>query len=227
MSKYIEQTGDKELIIKTDPDNIGNNLRNAKNEFIIDKNKYNILEYTKDYMNNLLESIENINNNWNNILDISILYHDEINYKDEVSYTGVKNSINYNPEPVVTQGKVNTTTDYLNVRSTPNGDIISSLPPGTDVKILEGDKDGWTKISFGDKEAYVCSRYVTTNVPLKPIDTKVVNIGNLNVRNFPNGHIINTIPYNTQIQILAENKNGWTKILFDNRIAFVNSEYLK
>ena len=226
MSKYIEQTSDKELIIKTDLE-ISNNLRNAKNELAIDKNKYNILEYTKDYMNDLISTIDNVNNNWNNLLDIAILYHDELNYKDEVDYTGVKNSIEYNPEPVETHGTVNTSSDYLNVRSSPNGEIISSLPPGSEVKILEGEKDGWTKISYGDKEAYVCSRYVTSDVPLKSIGTKTVNTANLNVRNFPNGHIINTIPYNTKVQVLSESKNGWTKVLFDNRIAFLDSKYLK
>lgn len=79
MSKYININGEKEEIIKTDPDIISDNLRNAKNEFSIDKYQYSVLEYTEDYMNNLLKTIEKVNNNWNNLLDIAIAYQDEVN----------------------------------------------------------------------------------------------------------------------------------------------------
>ena len=224
MSKYIEQCGTVDEIIKTDPITIGDNLRNAKNELLIDKKKYQELEYTSDYMNNLLNTIETVNNNWNNLVNVAINYQDNINYKDEVNYQGVNNSIEYNPESITTKGTVNTSSDYLNVRSTPNGEIISALPPGSEITILEGDKDGWTKISIGGKEAYVCSRYVTTNTPLEVIDTKSVSYSSLNVRNFPSGDIISTIPSNTEVQILANDSNGWTKILYGGKIAFVKSE---
>ena len=43
MGKYSEEVGEKELIVKTSPSNISSNLRNAKNDFSIDKNKYDIL----------------------------------------------------------------------------------------------------------------------------------------------------------------------------------------
>ena len=79
MSKYININGEKEEIIKTDPDIISDNLINAKNEFSIDKYQYSVLEYTEDYMNNLLKTIEKANNNWNNLLDIAIAYQDEVN----------------------------------------------------------------------------------------------------------------------------------------------------
>ena len=225
MSKYIEQIGEKELIIKTNIENI-NNLKEAKNELSLNINNYNILEYTKDYMHNLIETINDVNNNWNSLLDISITYHKEINYNDEVNYTGVNNSIVYKEEPEVF-GKVNTTGKYLNVLNSPNGEIISSIAPGEEVKILEKDKDGWTKIAIGEKEAFVCSRYITLDEPLKVINTYTVDVDNLNIRDCPNGKIITSIPYNTKVQILEENHNEWTKILYDGKIAYVTSRGLR
>lgn len=229
MSKYVSVNGEVEEIIKTNPENISNNLKNARCELQIDKNKYHVLEYTEDYINNLFKTIEGINTNWNNLLNISIAYQEEINYKDEINYTGVNNSIenNYVPEPEKITAKVNTTSDYLNLRNSPNGNIINSIAPGTEVEILEPDNDGWTKIKVGDTEAYVCSRYITPSTPLEVIDTKTVNTSSLNVQNYPNGSTITTLPYNSNIQLLANSHNGWTKILYDGKIAYVKSEGIK
>ena len=225
MGKYIEQIGDKEEIIKSNPNNLINSLNNAKTEVQIDKNKYQILEYTIDYMNNLLKTIEKVNNCWNSLLNISISYQDEINYKKEVNYNGVNNSVEYieKKEPEKINGIVNTTSDYLNMRNTPNGNIVSSIPPGTKVEILENDIDGWTKVKVDNLEAYVCSRYITLDSPLEVINTKTVTIPILNIRNYPNGNIISTLPHNSNVQILANSHNGWTKILFDGKIAYINS----
>ena len=227
MSKYTNTSGEKEVIIKTDPISISNNLKNSLNEFSIDKNKYNVLEYTEDYMKNLINTVEKVNTNWNNLLNIAITYQDEINYKDEVNYQGINNSIEYTPLPETKKGKVNTTSDYLNVRSSPNGNLISSIAPGTEVEILEDDVDGWTKVRVGGLEAYVCSRYITPDTPLEVIDTKIVNTTSLNINNYPNGNIINTLPYNSNVQLLAESHNGWTKILYDGKIAYVKSNEIR
>ena len=228
MSKYTNVNGDANEIIKTDS-NISNNLRNAKCELNIDKNKYHIMEYTEDYVNNLFKAIDGVNNNWNNLLNISIAYHDEIDYKDEVNYTGINNSIqdNYVPEPEKITAKVNTTSDYLNLRNSPSGNIINSIAPGTEVEILEPDNNGWTKIRVGDTEAYVCSRYITPSTPLEVIDTKSVSTDSLRVMNFPNGSTITNLPYNSNVEILAENNNGWTKILYDGKIAYAKSEGIR
>lgn len=49
--------------------------------------------------------------------------------------------------------------DYLNVRLYPNGTIIGSLRNGTKIEILS-DVNGWSKISFNGKIAYISSKYL-------------------------------------------------------------------
>lgn len=54
-------------------------------------------------------------------------------------------------------GKVVTQTDPLNIRRTPNGKVIGSLPKGSTVRI-SGTVDGWLKLA--DRDGYVSSKYV-------------------------------------------------------------------
>lgn len=54
-------------------------------------------------------------------------------------------------------GKVVTQTDPLNIRRTPNGKVIGSLPKESTVRI-SGTVDGWLKLA--DRDGYVSSKYV-------------------------------------------------------------------
>ena len=47
----------------------------------------------------------------------------------------------------------------LNLRLTPDGDIIKSLPKGTTVEIL-GDKREWLKVRVDEQEGFVSARYI-------------------------------------------------------------------
>ena len=53
----------------------------------------------------------------------------------------------------------------LNVRDTPNGDIIGKLQYGQAVDVISFVNDYWAMISFGDGQGYVASRYI---VPVDP-----------------------------------------------------------
>ena len=54
-------------------------------------------------------------------------------------------------------GIVTTKNDPLNVRQTPNGKIIGSVPKGTQIRI-QGGVNGWFKLA--DRDGYVSSKYV-------------------------------------------------------------------
>ena len=54
-------------------------------------------------------------------------------------------------------GKIATQTDPLNIRRTPNGKVIGSLPKGSTVRI-SGTVDGWLKLA--DRDGYVSTKYV-------------------------------------------------------------------
>lgn len=75
------------------------------------------------------------------------------------------------PEPTPTPTEkvmyVNTQSKNLNVRDNPNGNIIGSLPRGTQVVVYE-ERDGWSRI--GDS-SWVSSEYLSETNPIAPQPT--------------------------------------------------------
>lgn len=59
--------------------------------------------------------------------------------------------------PEIWTGIVATQTDPLNIRKTPNGKIIGSIPKGERIRI-QGGVSGWLKLA--DRDGYVSSKYV-------------------------------------------------------------------
>lgn len=62
-----------------------------------------------------------------------------------------------------TKGIVNTNNSGLNLRRSPekSNNIITSIPMGTEVEILESNPNkSWTKVKVGDKIGYVFSKYL-------------------------------------------------------------------
>ena len=56
----------------------------------------------------------------------------------------------------------------LNVRDTPNGDIIGKVQYGQAVDVISFVNDYWAMISFGDGQGYVASRYIV------PVDPEII-----------------------------------------------------
>ncbi len=56
----------------------------------------------------------------------------------------------------------------LNVRDTPNGDIIGKVQYGQAVDVISFVNDYWVMISFGDGQGYVASRYIV------PVDPEII-----------------------------------------------------
>ena len=64
-------------------------------------------------------------------------------------------------ETTIREGTVNLSSGHLNVRSSPNGEIIDLLDNTTRLEIIEYNPNGWSKIKLEDgTEAYVYSKYL-------------------------------------------------------------------
>ena len=64
-------------------------------------------------------------------------------------------------ETTIREGTVNLSSGHLNVRSSPNGEIIDLLDNNTRLEIVEYNPNGWSKIKLEDgTEAYVYSKYL-------------------------------------------------------------------
>ena len=146
------------------------------------------------------------------------------------------------PDTIITKIKVVTATS-LNVRSGPSTSnaLIGSLRNNEKVEVIS-ESNGWSKIKYGGRVGYVSSIYLkdvgdsNTNTNPNPSEkpnggttkTKVVTATSLNVRSGPStSHgLIGTLKHNEKVEVISES-NGWSKIKYNGKEAYVSSTYLK
>ena len=164
----------------------------------------------------------------------------KVGYKDFVGYVEAKDirvlGDNLNQDNV---GLISA--NQLNVRTSPNenGQVIGTLHKNDKVNVLDKSIDGWYKIDFNGRRAYVSSKYVNlisyknnevkTEVKKEPIEgTGKVNINTaLNVRqaSTTNSRIIGSLKGGEKVNIISES-NGFYKIEFNNSYGYVYSKYI-
>ena len=135
-------------------------------------------------------------------------------------------------------------TEVLNVRSGPSTSYskIGKVYKGNKVGVIS-ESNGWSKIEFNGKEAYVSSDYLVKEnnkpetpskpetlpetKPEAPKETKVVTTDALNVRSGPgtNYSKIGKVYRGNKVGVISES-NGWSKIEFNGKEAYVSSDYL-
>ena len=129
-------------------------------------------------------------------------------------------------------------TDSLNVRSGPSTSykILGKINKGIKVQVIS-EENGWSKILYNNKEAYVSSRYLDSSNSSNNgsndssvgtvKETKVVNTDSLNVRSGPSTSYskLGALAKGTKVGVISES-NGWSKILYNNKEAYVSSQYL-
>ncbi|HAJ62099.1 MAG TPA: ligand-binding protein SH3 [Cyanobacteria bacterium UBA8543] len=118
--------------------------------------------------------------------------------------------------------RVDTRTTYLNVRSSPSGAIIGSLPDKTLVTIENTGNNGWVPIS-SPQQGYVFGAYLTScEQPVPPSETatpldncrEVAVRGTTRVREEPsiNSPIKGVLTYLQRVAIVNRGENGWVPI---------------
>ncbi|WP_373601614.1 SH3 domain-containing protein, partial [Paraclostridium bifermentans] len=173
----------------------------------------------------------------------------KIKFKGKEAYVSsayLKNSdggsVTPDPDPEPDTGNTTTkvvTATSLNVRSGPStsNSVIGSLKQNEKVEVIS-ESNGWSKIKFKGKEAYVSSAYLENSdggsvTPDPDPDTgntttKVVTATSLNVRSGPStSHsVIGSLKQNEKVEVISES-NGWSKIKFKGKEAYVSSAYLE
>lgn len=126
------------------------------------------------------------------------------------------------PEPGETKiAWVNTSSLNLNVRNAPGGDIIGSLPKGTQVIVYEVQGD-WARI--GDNK-WVSNSYLTYSEPITSRTMYVsTSSANLNVRDSAGGNVIGSLAKGTEVTVIGES-DGWSHITSPQN-GWVSSQYL-
>ncbi|MEG2247083.1 MAG: SH3 domain-containing protein, partial [Peptostreptococcaceae bacterium] len=181
-------------------------------------------------------SVISESNGWSKIIFNNKECYTSSRYLDSGSNSPGDNDTNNGSDTTVKETK-EVNTNSLNIRSGPSTSYskIGSLSKGSKIEVIS-ESNGWSKILYNNKGAYVSSRYLdkissgnnnneSDTETVK--ETKQVNTSSLNVRSGPSTSYskIGSLSKGSKIGVISES-NGWSKILYNNKVAYVSSQYL-
>lgn len=179
-------------------------------------------------------SVISESNGWSKILYNNKECYVSSRYLDSKSSSSDNSNNNSSNSTIKETKEVNT--DSLNVRTGPSTSYskLGTLSKGTKVGVIS-ESNGWSKILYNNKEAYVSSQYLSKissgstddNTSNTVKETKEVNTDSLNVRSGPSTSYskLGTLSKGTKVGVISE-RNGWSKILYNDKEAYVSSQYL-
>ncbi|MGU9217048.1 SH3 domain-containing protein [Clostridium perfringens] len=108
-------------------------------------------------------------------------------------------------------------------------EIITSIPRGARVNIIDKVSDNWYKVGYKDFVGYVEAKDIRIlGDNLNQDNVGLISANQLNVRTSPNenGQVIGTLYKNNNVNVLDKSIDGWYKIDFNGRRAYVSSKYV-
>lgn len=118
----------------------------------------------------------------------------------------------------------------VNVRSTPDGDVIGNFPYNAQGVLLEEDEYGWYKIQSGDVIGYVASQYCGDEPFSKGYTKATVNSNGLKVRQTKdeNSNVLDIIDQNASVEVTeAYDQSAWVSVVTDdNKYGYINANYV-
>ena len=196
----------------------------------------------------VLELIEEKLNGWSKVVfegkegyiktEFLVAEETEMQLSTEVPENAKTESVPEIDNSTKKEGKL---TDTVNVRKTPStdADIVGILTKGTEIEVLEQMNNGWTKISHANGPSYVKSDFIkivgelqeeTTETQTTEVATKKAKLTDtVNVRknSSTSADVIGILNKGSEIEVIEQMSNGWTKIKHPNGTAYVKSDYVE
>ena len=125
-----------------------------------------------------------------------------------------------------------TTTETVNVRSSDSeqAEKMGKATQGTTLQVVEQLVNGWTKVLFDGKEGFIKSEYLqlVENADGATVIGTVTATTNINVRASASedAERLGVLAGGDSVELLA-NENGWCKINYNGRVAYVKSDYVQ
>ena len=149
----------------------------------------------------------------------------KVTFKDQTGYVSGK-YLTENTDLV-------TPTAPLHVRSSVKIDteenILTTIPKGTKVPVISRYTNGWYKVKYAGKTGYVNGKYL--NDPRLKKVAQWATTGRVNLRSSKRTdiktNIMLTLPKNAVVEVVAEEKGGWTKITYKKKVGYLRTKYLK
>ena len=173
-----------------------------------------------------IEIVEKLNSGW-----YKVNYNGKTGYVSS-SYVSINGSTENKPS-IVTEKGVTTANLNLRVEASTSSKIITTIPKGKTIEIVEKLNSGWYKVNYNGKTGYVSSSYVSINgsTENKPsiVTEKGVTTANLNLRvkASTSSKIITTIPKGKTIEIVEKLNSGWYKVNYNGKTGYVSSKYVR
>ena len=104
-----------------------------------------------------IEIVEKLNSGW-----YKVNYSGKTGYVSSkyVSMNGSNNNTNTNKPSTTSQKGVTTANLNLRVQASTSSKIITTIPKGKTIEIVDKSKTGWYKVNYSGKTGYVSSKYV-------------------------------------------------------------------
>ena len=127
------------------------------------------------------------------------------------------------------------TIDGVSVRdkNSSNGTYLGSLYTGDEVEIIEEMSNGWYKIKYKNKDAYVSNTFIRKNgvdyTPEAVINSGKVTASKLGVRTeeSKSSTIIGTYIKGETVQIVDDSSKDWYRIQYDSQYGYVEKKYIQ
>lgn len=122
-------------------------------------------------------------------------------------------------------------TTTVNVRNSDSeqADKLGKVAGGTRVQVQEVRLNGWTKIVYEGSDGYIKSEYLQMEESAEgqEIIGSVTANTNINVRSAASedAEVLGILPGGESLELLA-NENGWCKVKYSGKVAYVKSEYV-
>lgn len=158
-------------------------------------------------------------------------------------------------EPAVVVTKVKAT-DVVNIRTSDSetADKLGKAAVGDEFTLLEEKGNGWSKISYEGREAYIKSEYLEpsetvqaqADEPEEPADEpeqqpaqtgqeELATTGTVTVKDTvrirasasESGEKLGTAYVGEKLEVIMKQADGWTKIKYNGRTAYVKSDYVE
>lgn len=125
--------------------------------------------------------------------------------------------------------KLMKTRTALNMRSrqdiTNRRNVITQIPKGKKVAVLQTYKNGWTLIRWNSRHGFVKTSYLTSAAEYRVTRTLLNLRSSRSLSSKKN--IILAIPAGKKVQLIRQYDNGWSKVVYQKVTGYVKSQYLK
>lgn len=107
-------------------------------------------------------------------------------------------------------------------------DMIDSVGRGTELKRTGTTEEGWSRVEYDGKEAFVSNSYVSTEEPEPVVSDKsgtVVVTEDANLREGPGTDydVVKTVDADTELERTGVSDNSWTRVKYDGQELYVHN----